>query len=248
MKISISYDNTHTKEVDLYSDDGMRLITDLWIKASFQHRVMYEPTWLGIPIIQYPNDIVMMQELIWKLRPDVIIETGIGHGGSTIFYSSLLELLGKGAVIGVDIEIRKHNKLAIKSHPLSKRIKLIEGSSVSREVINQIRNMIPANSEVLVILDSNHSYQHVLMELSLYKDFISPGGYLVVMDGVQEMLGDTPSGKPEWKEDNPLAAIREFLSNNLDWQEDGYYLRTYISCNPSGFLRRKRKEEINPRQ
>ena len=131
MKISVTYNDTHTKEVDLYSDEGIKLITDLWIKASFHHRIMYEPTWLGIPIIQYPNDIVMMQELIWKLRPDVIIETGVAHGGSAILYASILDLLGHGKVIGIDIDIREHNRKAIEEHKLFSLISLIEGKRLA---------------------------------------------------------------------------------------------------------------------
>ena len=242
MIISVTSENGKVREVDLYSLEGMKLLTELWIKSSFHHKIMYEPTWLGIPIIQYSNDIVMMQELIWKLRPDVIVETGVAHGGSAVLYASLLELLGKGKVIGVDIEIRKHNRLAINSHPLSRRIDLVEGSSTAPEMIDEIRSRIPTKGKVLVVLDSNHSYEHVISEMELYKEFISPGGYMVVMDGVQEMLSDTPSGNIEWKHDNPLAAIREFLSRHSDWKDDPYYTRTHITCNPSGFLRRR--EEV----
>ena len=239
MIISVTSENGEVREADLYSREGLRLVTELWIKSSFHHKVMYEPTWLGVPIIQYPNDMVLMQELIWKLRPDVIVETGVAHGGSAVLYASILELLGKGEVIGVDIEIRKHNRLAINSHPLSRRIELVEGSSTAPEMIDEIRSRIPTRGEVLVVLDSNHSYEHVISEMELYKEFISPGGYMVVMDGVQEMLSDTPSGNKEWKYNNPLAAIREFLFRHPDWEEDSYYVRTQITCNPSGFLRRK---------
>lgn len=239
MLISVTTENGKKEEVDIYSSEGMKLLSELWIKSSFHHKIMYEPTWLGIPIIQYPNDIVQMQELIWKLRPDVIVETGVAHGGSAILYASILELLGKGKVIGVDIEIRKHNRLAINSHPMSQRIEMVEGSSTARETVDDVRSRISTNDKVLVTLDSNHSYEHVISEMEIYKKFIVPGGYMVVMDGVQEMLHDTPSGKQEWKSDNPLAAIRVFLSEHPDWEEDPYYVRTRITCNPCGFLRRK---------
>ena len=239
MIVSVTSENGEVRQVELYSQEGMKLVTELWIKSSFHHRVMYEPTWLGIPIIQYPNDIVMMQELIWKVRPDVIVETGVAHGGSAVLYASILELLGKGKVIGVDIEIRKHNRLAINSHPLSRRIELVEGSSTAPEMIDEIRSRIPTMGEVLVVLDSNHSYEHVISEMELYKEFISPGGYMLVMDGVQQMLSDTPSGKAEWKHDNPLRAIQDFMIRHPDWEVDSYYTRTQISSNPNGFLRRK---------
>jgi len=237
MKIKLETDN-YTEEIDIYSDEGFKLLTDLWIKTSFCKKIMYEPTWLGIPIIQYPNDIVMMQELIWKIRPDVILETGVAHGGSAILYASILELLGKGKVIGIDVEIRKYNRLAINCHPLSKRIELIEGGSTDPEVVEEVHRRIDTKGEVLVVLDSNHSHDYVLSEMELYSKFVSPGGYMVVMDGVQEMLSDTPTGKKEWKHNNPLSAIRDFLSRHPDWKEDSYYTRTYITSNPIGFLRR----------
>ena len=239
MIISATSESGEVRKADLYSSEGMKLVTELWIKASFHNKVMYEPTWLGIPIIQYPNDIVMMQELIWKVRPDVVVETGVAHGGGAVLYASILELLGKGKVIGVDIEIRKHNRLAINSHPLSRRIELVEGSSTAPEMIDEIRSRIPTMGEVLVVLDSNHSYEHVVSEMELYKEFISPGGYMLVMDGVQQMLSDTPTGKAEWKHDNPLRAIQDFMIRHPDWEVDSYYTRTQISSNPNGFLRRK---------
>ena len=212
MKITVKSENGDEKIVDLYSPEGMKLVTELWLKSSFHHRLMYEPTWLGVPIIQYPSDMVMLQELIWKLRPDVIIETGVAHGGSAVFYASILELLGKGKVIGVDIDIRKYNDLVIKSHPVSRRIELIEGNSINPDVIRVIRNRVRTKGEVLVVLDSCHSFEHVFSELKIYSEFISPGGYIVVMDGVQKLLFDTPSGKREWQHDNPLAAIKKFLA------------------------------------
>jgi cephalosporin hydroxylase len=242
MEIAVTSGADATISADLYSEEGMRLITDLWLKASFYHRVMYEPTWLGIPIIQLPNDIVFLQELIWKIRPDVIIETGVAHGGSAIFYASILDLLGKGRVIGIDIEIRKYNRLAIESHPQSRRIELIEGSSIDPGIVDDLRKRVSRSSSVLVSLDSNHSYEHVLREMEIYSEFVPPGGYMVVMDGVQELLCDTPNAKEGWDRDNPLAAIREFLSSHRDWRYDPYYTRTHITCNPCGFLRKN--EEI----
>lgn len=239
MKITVTPDSGEIREAELYTLEGLELVSELWIKSSFQHRVMYEPTWLGIPIIQFPNDVLMMQELIWKLRPDVIIETGVAHGGGAIFYASMLELLGRGRVIGVDVEIRKHNRLAIEGHPLSKRIELVEGSSTDPKIVEQVKKSIPNGDNVLVTLDSNHSYQHVLDELRVYSELVAPGGYLVVMDTAQEMLSATPAGKNEWIDDNPLAAVREFLLKNKEWEVDNYYTRTHITCNPSGFLRRR---------
>lgn len=240
MKIKV-LDDGNQEEADIYTKEGLELMSRLWVKASVHHRLMYEPNWLGIPIIQLPEDIIIMQELIWKLRPDVIIETGVAHGGTAVFYASLLELLGKGKVISIDIEIRKYNEVAIKSHFLSKRINLIQGSSVDPEVLKQIRTMIKDTDKVLVTLDSNHSYDHVLKELELYSPLVSGDSYLVAMDGVQEWLWDTPSGKKEWKQDNPLRAIKEFLKFHPEWKSDPYYARLMITTSPLGFLHRVKK-------
>jgi len=230
-----------SKDVDIYSDEGFKLIAELWMKVSFHNRIMYKPTWLGVSIIQYPNDIVMVQELIWKIRPDVIVETGVAHGGSAILYASILELLGKGKVIGVDIEIRQHNKKIIESHPLSKRIQLIEANSVDESTVQRVRKMISKEDKVLVVLDSNHSYKHVVREIELYSSLVSRDSYIIVMDGVQEMLWDVPSGKKEWRHDNPLMAIREFLEKHPDWQVDHFYTRLNVTSNHSGFLRLRSK-------
>ncbi len=241
MKIKVSTPNTN-QEVDIYTPEGLKVLSDLWLKVSCHNRLMYEPTWMGIPIIQFPDDILMMQELIWKVRPDVIVETGLAHGGSAIFHSSLLELLGKGRVIGIDVEIRKYNAVAIQSHPMSKRITLIEKSSTDPEVIRQLRTLISPNEKVLVVLDSNHSYAHVKKEIELYSQFVSDDSYLVVMDGAQELVAEIPNGKPEWKDDNPLRAIREFLETQNDWEEDPYYNRMQVTSNPRGYLKRKKRK------
>ena len=243
MKIRISVDEK-AKEVDIYSREGYEIMVKLWTKVSCQYRIMYEPTWLGIPIIQYPEDILMMQELIWKVRPDVIVETGVAHGGSAILYASILELIGKGKVIGVDLEIRKYNRIVINSHPLSKRITLVEGSSVDESIVAEVKGKIRKDERVLVALDSNHSYKHVLREMELYSEIVSPGSYMVAMDGAQAYVWDIPNGKPEWKDDNPLRAIEEFVSKNKEFEIDEYYTRMKITSNPKGFLRRFSQEEM----
>jgi len=242
MMVKITTDDMG-KDIDIYSEEGFELLTELWIKSSCEHKIMYEPTWLGIPIIQYAEDIVMMQELIWKIRPDMIVETGVAHGGSAILYSSILELIGKGKVIGVDIEIRKYNRVAINSHPMSKRITLIEGSSVDEDIVKEVNRMIKRSDKVLVVLDSNHSYEHVLREMDLYSPFVTPDSYLVAMDGAQGMVWDIPRGKPEWKSDNPLRAIEDFVEKHNDFVVDDYYTRLRITSNPRAFLRRNVSEE-----
>ncbi len=237
-KLTLTF-NGESHTVDLYSPEGVQLAAALWIKLAAEYRLMYEPTWLGIPIVQFPSDIVMMQEMIWKIRPDCIVECGVAHGGSAILYASLLELIGKGFVIGVDVEIRKHNRTAINDHPLSKRIELIEGSSVDSEVVNEVKRRIGGLKSVMVVLDSNHSRDHVMRELEIYSEMVTPENYLVVMDGAQAHVSDIPRGKQEWKTDNPLAAIREFVATRPHFESDPHYTRMHVTSNPEGFLYRK---------
>jgi cephalosporin hydroxylase len=225
--------------VDVYGDEGFRALTDLWVKAGWQRRLSYETTWLGVPIIQLPEDILMMQELLYKVRPAVVVETGIAHGGSAILYASILRLLGRGEVIGVDVEIRKYNRLAIHSHPMSDSITLIEGSSTDPTVLTQVSERIDGRDPVLVALDSNHSRAHVLAELELYGRLVSPGSYMVVFDTVMDLVADTPGGKPEWSQEGAGAAVREFLRAHPEFEVDRYYNRFGATYCRDGFLRRK---------
>lgn len=230
-----------SRKIDIYSEEGFKLLTELWVKSAWQHKISYELTWLGIPIIQLPEDILMMQELIYKIRPDVIVEIGTAHGGTAIFYASMLELLGKGYVISIDIDIRQYNRLAMQAHPMSKRLTLIEGSSIEDNVLAQVRQLIHPQDAVLVALDSNHTYAHVCQELEKYSPLVTPGSYLVVFDGVMEMLADVPNGKPGWATDNPAAAMRDFLTKHPEFEVDCYYNRLGVTYCPSGFLWRKVK-------
>jgi cephalosporin hydroxylase len=230
--------------VDLYSREGLDMLSNLWIKAAAEHKLMYEPTWLGRPIIQFPTDMVAMQELLWKLQPDVVIETGVAHGGSLILSASVLELIGKGSVIGIDIEIRAHNRAAIEAHPLKKRIELIEASSVAPETLQAVRQLVGDAKTVLVVFDSNHSRAHVLQELKLYAPLVTPGSYMVANDGAQEWVWDIPRGKPAWKGDGPLDAIDEFLAAHKEFVVDSHYTRFGITQSPNGYLRRLTDAEI----
>ncbi len=233
-----------TREVDIYSEDGYKLLSELWLKVTCERKLMYEPSWLGIPIIQYPGDIIAMQELIWKVRPDLIIETGVAHGGSAVFYASMLELIGKGRVVAIDVEIRKYNHVAIEAHPLSKRIELITGSSVDQSTIESVSAMAKKANTVLVVLDSNHSYEHVLKEMKLYAPMVTDESYMVTMDGAQGQVYDIPSGKEEWREDNPLRAIETFLAEYGErWEIDKRYTRFGVTSNPNGYLRCKKRSE-----
>jgi cephalosporin hydroxylase len=227
------------REVDIYSEEGFRVLSQLWTRSNWQNRLSYEVTWLGIPIIQLPEDMALMQELIWKVRPDVIVESGVAHGGALVLYASILELLGRGRVIGVDIEIRKYNRLAIEAHPLSHRIELIEGDALADETVAAVRSRIKPGERVMVTLDSNHTRDHVRGELERYAPLVTPNSYLVVFDGVMSLVADAPAAGKGWDEDNPLEAVRDFLDGNKDFELDRSYERLAVTYCQGGFLRRR---------
>jgi len=237
-KVTLTTDGVSI-ETDLYSRQGLELVAGLWLKLSAEHRLMYQHSWLGIPIIQLPGDIVAMQELLWRLRPDVVVECGFAHGGSAILYASILELIGKGIVIGVDVEVRTYNRVAIESHPLARRIQIVESSSVDQATGEQLRRAVAGAATVLVVLDSNHSRAHVERELELYHSLVTAGSYLVVMDGAQAHVWDTPRGQAEWREDNPLPAIEGFLAAHPEFTDDPHWTRGHVTSSPHGFLRRR---------
>lgn len=223
----------------MHRDAAMLKTTSAWIVKSGMHKYSYNFSWLGRPIIQYPQDMVAMQEIIWRVKPDLIIETGIAHGGSLVFYASLLELIGGSArIVGVDIEIRPHNMAAIKKHPMYKRITLIEGSSIEKSVIDKVRRIARRRKRVLVVLDSNHSHQHVLKELELYSPLVTKGSYLVVFDTVVEDLPpDFVTNRPWGKGDNPKTAVWEFLKRNDRFVIDkSIQDKLLITVAPDGYL------------
>ena len=211
-----------------------------WFLESFRHEYSYHFRWLGVPIIQYPQDIVALQEIIWRVQPDAIVETGIARGGSLIFSASMLELLGGDReVVGVDIDIRHHNRIAIETHPLAKRISMIEGSSVDKEVVDAVRRKVEGRERVLVILDSNHTHDHVLKELRLYSPLVTAGSYLIVFDTVVEQMPDEFWGDRPWgKGDNPLTAVHAFLEETDRFEIDSeIHTKLQITVAPDGYLR-----------
>jgi len=229
-----------TDPVDVYTDEGFRLLSEVWTKAGWQRKLSYELTWLGVPIIQIPEDILMMQELLHRIRPAIVVETGIAHGGSAIFYASMLELLRHGRVIAVDIEVRQYNRLAIRSHPLSDRITILEGSSTDSTTFAQVQEHCQGASPVIVALDSYHSREHVLREMELYSSLVTPGSYLVVFDTVMDLVSDAPNGDTSWVNDGAGTAVREFLAIHPEFEADSYYNRLNATYCKGGFLRRTR--------
>lgn len=234
-----------TYEYPLASTEAFRAVSQAWLRAGWDTKYVYSFTWLGRPIIQLPEDILRLQEVICQLQPDLIIETGIAHGGSLVFCASLCKLLGKGRVVGVDIDIRPPNRAAIEAHPLSGLISLIEGDSTALEVVHRVQTEVKAGETVLVLLDSCHSRAHVLAELEAYSVLVSPGSYIVAMDGIMEDLVDAPRTKPDWSWNNPQQAVREFLSRHPDFVLDEPpflfnegMITERITYWPSAFVRR----------
>jgi len=198
------------REVDLYSPEAFSILSRAWLKIGWDLKYVYAFTWMGRPIIQLPEDIIRIQEVLYRVKPDVVVETGVAHGGSLVLYASLCKAMGHGRVVGIDIEIRPHNRKAIESHELSPLITLIEGSSVDEKTLARAKALLRPQESVLVILDSNHTKAHVRAELEAYGPLVTPGSYLVATDGSMEFLDDVPRGKPEWRFDNPKAAAAEF--------------------------------------
>lgn len=192
-----------------------------FLKESVKTKYSYNFSWMGRPIIQYPQDMIAMQEIIYEIKPDLIIETGIAHGGSLIFYSSILELMGHGEVLGIDIDIRDHNKEEILNHPMSKRIKMIQGSSIDPKVMLQVDEIAKGKSKIIVLLDSNHTHEHVYEELKLYSSYVSMGSYLVVFDTLIEDMPKNFYPDRSWdKGNNPKTALYKFLEENDSFEID----------------------------
>lgn len=200
-----------TEIVDLYSPESFTSLSRLWLTVGWALKYSYQFSWLGRPIIQLPEDIVRMQELVYHLKPDVIVETGVAHGGNQVFFASLCTLMGQGRVIGVDIEIRPHNRAALEAHELAPLITLIEGPSTDPSVLAKVKAQIRPHENVLVLLDSSHTKDHVLRELEAYAPLVGVGSYIIAADGIMEALVGVPRAKLDWDQDNPKRAVAEFL-------------------------------------
>jgi cephalosporin hydroxylase len=242
----------------LGDDRDVHGLSRIWSRETNRHNYTYNFSWLGRPIIQYPQDIVAMQELIWQVRPDLIIETGIAHGGSLIFSASLLAMLDMvdgiegdtgfdprlsgRMVLGVDIDIREHNRDAIESHPMSSRIRMIQGSSIAPDVIDQVKDIAGNYKRILVCLDSNHTHEHVLAELESYAPLVSTGSYCVVFDTlIEDMPADMFTDRPWGVGDNPKTAVWEYLEKHPEFEVDkSIQHKLLITVAPDGYLKRVR--------
>ena len=202
---------------DLNSKKSFEILSLLWLRVGWNLKYTYTFSWMGRPIIQLPEDMIRVQEVIYQVQPDLIIETGIAHGGSLVYYASICKAMGKGRVVGIDIEIRQHNRNALETHLLFPLITLVEGDSVSPEIVREVHSLVKPGEVVLIFIDSCHTKQHVLAELEAYHALVSPGSYVVATDGIMKDLYDVPSGKPEWAWDNPASAVVEFLEHHPEF-------------------------------
>ncbi|MDQ7834827.1 MAG: cephalosporin hydroxylase family protein [Humidesulfovibrio sp.] len=220
-------------------DSTLTDLTRRWKDATRPYRYTYGFTWLGIPVIQHPQDVMAWQEILWRVRPDLVVETGVAHGGSLVLSASMLELIGHGRVLGVDIDIRPHNRAAIEAHKLAHRISLIQGSSIDQATADAVYAQAKDAERVIVVLDSNHTHEHVLRELELYSPLVKKGSYLLVFDtAIEDCPEDAFPDRPWGKGNNPKTAVREFLKTNKRFEVDrDIEDRLVVSAAPEGYLR-----------
>ncbi len=231
------------------SKKAFEIISNLWLRSGWDIKYVYSFSWLGRPIIQLPDDLIRIQEIIFKVKPTIIIETGIAHGGGLIFYSSILSsMIKKFKVIGVDIDIRKHNEKAIKAHPMYKNIKMYQGSSIDRKIFSKVEKNISKKDKVLVILDSNHSTEHVMSELNLYSKLVTKNSYIVACDGIQKKMHKAARSKSDWSTNNPITAINNFLKNNKNFKtfndhftfNESKISKNYVTYWPNAYIKKIR--------
>ena len=227
------FEKTMSKDVEF------KKLSQRWFDISLKYEYPYHFTWLGRPIIQYPQDIVAIQEIIWNVKPDLIIETGVAHGGSLILSASILELIGHGEVLGIDIDIRKYNKKEIENHKLFKRINLIEGSSTNKKIIDKVSKFAKNKKKIMVFLDSNHTYSHVKKELISYSNFVTKGSYLIVFDTIIADISKTFFKNRIWNsKNNPKIAVNEFLASTGRFKIDKKIENKLgITASPHGYLK-----------
>ncbi len=210
-------DGDKTVRHKLATEEAFDAVAKAYLRAGWDNKYVYSFTWMGRPIIQLPDDMVRAQELIYAIKPDILVEIGVAHGGSLVFYASLMEAMGKGRVIGVDIEIRAHNRKAIEAHEMAHRITLIEGDSVASKTVSAVRSAM-AGGTVMVFLDGKHTRDHVLRELALYAPMVTPGSYILAMDGIQKDLVGAPRSQPDWDWNNSTQAAQIFVAENPDFE------------------------------
>jgi cephalosporin hydroxylase len=229
----------------LTTPEAFELINRAWRRVSWDVKYIYAFSWMGRPLIQLPEDVLRIQEVIWEHQPDVFIETGVAHGGSLVFYSTLFKAMEKGRVIGVELELRPHNRKAIDAHILRPYITLVDGSSVDPDTVAEVKSHIKPGEKVMVMLDANHTKEHVLEELRAYGPMVSVGSYIVASDGIMEEVVGAPRTKPEWKDSNPQQAALAFVKENKNfvieepvWPFNEGVVRERLTYWPNAFIKR----------
>ncbi len=217
-RIIIRKEGGREERFPLFSNEAFEILSHFWLKVGWNQRYTFTFSWLGRPVIQLPEDLIRYQEVIYALKPDLIIETGVAKGGSLVFSASICKLLGKGRVVGVDIDIRAHNREALEKHLLASLITLVEGNSIDENVLDQVKAEVHPGETVLVLLDSCHSKAHMLAELEAYSPFVSMGSYIIATDGFMADLYDVPRGRTEWKMDNAQEAVKEFVKRHPEFE------------------------------
>jgi cephalosporin hydroxylase len=235
------------KEYGIGTPEAFKIISQWWLRSGWDNKYVYSFTWMGRPIIQLPEDMFRLQEVIYGLKPDVIIESGVAHGGSLIFYSGLCKAMGRGRVIGIDNDIRAHNRAAIEAHELFEFITLIEGSSIAPATLEQVRALVRRDETVVVLLDARHTKEHVLAELRSYSPLVSIGSYIVAMDGIMEQVVGAPRTEPDWAWNNPRQAALDFVRENSNFRIEEPAFRfnegaitERVTYWPSAYIRRMR--------
>ena len=234
-----------SRTLNLYSREAFEILSREWVRVGWDQKYPYTFSWMGRPVIQLPEDMIRIQEVIYRLKPDVIVETGVAHGGSLVYYASLCKAMERGRVIGIDIEIRPQNRQAIEAHELASFITLVEGDSVSPEIVGRVRSQIQPYERVLVILDSCHTKTHVKAELEAYHPLVTLGSYVVATDGVMKFVHDVPRGQPGWQDDHPEAAALDFADEHPEfvleqpaWPFNESPLTQNVTHWPGAWLRR----------
>ncbi len=236
----------------LATPEAFSIISKAWLRCGWDAKYVYSFTWMGRPIIQLPDDMIRIQEVLYSVKPDVIIETGIAHGGGLIYYASLCRAMNRGRVIGIDIEIRPHNRKAIEAHELYPYITLIEGDSVDPGLVNKVSKLLTPGERVMVLLDSCHSKKHVLAELNLYSPLVSVNSYIVAMDGIMKDLAGAPRSQDDWGWNNPVNAALEFVKNNPNFEieepifafNEGHVAER-VTYWPHAFIKKIKPDELN---
>ena len=243
-RVSVS-DAGDVREYGIGTPEAFRILGKLWLRSGWDVKYVYSFTWLGRPIIQFPEDLLRLQEVVYRVKPDVIVETGVAHGGSLIFHASLCKAMGHGRVIGVDVEIRPQNRSAIEAHELASYVTLIEGDSIDPATVEEVKRLVSPGETAMLLLDSKHSKAHVMAELNAYGPLVTPGSYAVAMDGIMEEIVGAPRTHPDWAWDNPRQAALEFVAAHPEFEVDepGFLfnesaIAERLTYWPSAFLRR----------